>query len=254
MEKERPVNIVVYTAIFGRIDHLWSPLPIVSRNAQHVCFTDKPKHSVGLWTHRLTEKWPVIVEGSQRFRAKKQIWNVRVVKPMYGARRTARYYKALAHKHFPDADVTIWLDGNVRLLIPAAQAVKKWLRNSNMAIFNHPDRDCLYKEANFCAQSGKGNPVRLSKQTAVYRKAGMPENWGMPETKCVIRRNTPQVTELNELWWQQLKQYSVRDQVSLPYCCWKLGLKWRVIPGRVGLASFPGDINHAFWMVKHSGK
>lgn len=247
------VRIVVYTAIFGRIDRLWSPLPLVSRGVQHVCFTDKPKRGVGLWTHRLTEDWPTIMEGSHRLQAVRPIWDVKIVKAPYGARRTARYYKALAHQHFPDADVTIWLDGNVRLLIPAARAVKSWLKSSNLATFDHPDRDCLYQEAEFCARSRKGSPMRLETQTASYRKDGIPEGWGLAETKCVIRRNAPQIAELNELWWQQIKEHSVRDQISLPYCCWKLGLRWRVIPGRAGTSKV-GKTNKAFWGIAHVGR
>lgn len=245
------MKIVVYTAIFGNIDPLWSPFPPAVKGAEYVCFTDGARRDRGLWTHNLTEDWPTILDGSIKVRPVKQSWKVKIVKPGLGHRKQARRCKTMAHEYFPGADVTIWLDGNVRLMIPAGRAVKKWLGNVDLAIFNHPDRVCLYDEAMFCIRRGKGSKGRLQAQMAAYQRAGMPAKWGLPETKCVIRRNTPKMVKLNEAWWQEIQQHSVRDQVSLPFVCWKLGIRWKVIPGRAGLASFPGKLNRAFWYAKH---
>jgi hypothetical protein len=129
-------------------------------------------------------------------------------------------------------------------------AVKRWLK-SDLAIFDHPDRDCLYQEAFFCQKRGKGNKKKLKRQMQAYRKEQMPQVWGLAETKCVIRRNTDRMMGFNEAWWDQIDRYSLRDQVSLPYICWKMGLRWNVIPGRAGLETYPGELNRAFWYTKH---
>jgi len=245
------VKIVVYTAIFGTIDPLWTPFPLAMDGSEYVCFTDQKRREVGYWTHELTDEYPTVTRESARYATINPLWDVRVVKPKFRSKRkTARYYKALAHQHFPDADVTIWLDGNARLLIPATKAVK-WLRGTDFATFNHQDRKCLYREAEFCMRMGKGRKAQLLAQMAAYKKVGMPQNWGLPETKCVIRRNTSKIQELNEAWWEQLSTQSIRDQVSLPYVCWRLGMRWAVIPGRCGLKTFPGELNWAFWYTKH---
>jgi hypothetical protein len=246
------MKIVVYTAIFGEIDVLWPPSPLAMDGSEYVCLTDKPRRERGYWSQHLTEEWPTIEKESVRYSAVKPLWDVRVVRKKFrSSRKMARWYKALAHQHFPDADITIWLDGNVRLLIPASQAIKKWLGDADFATFNHQDRNCLYREAEFCAGKGKGNKAKLAAQRKAYHQAGMPSHWGLPETKCVIRRNTAKMKELNMAWWEQLSQHSIRDQVSLPYVCWKLGIRWKVIPGRAGLPTFPGKRNLAFWYARH---
>jgi len=165
----------------------------------------------------------------------------------------ARYYKILAHKHFPDADVTVWLDGNVRLLIMAKSVLKNYLADADLATFTHPDRECLYDEAAFCALRGKDSKEVLSKQTTAYRKAGMPAGWGLAETKCIVRRNVARMKGLNELWWQQIEKHSVRDQVSFPFACWKSGIRWRAIPGWAGPTKCK-NTNRAFWFISHRKK
>lgn len=239
---------MVYTALFGDIDPLWTPLPVAMRGARWVAFTDRERLSQGLWTHELTEKWPNILLDTNRTHSNVG-WEVRVVGKPFGNRGTARHYKAMPP--FPDADVTIWIDGNVRLRIPAAKAVRRWLGSGDLATFDHNDRHCLYDEAVFCLMKGKGVKVKLRRQVRAYQKSGMPVGWGLAETKCVIRRNTERIQRLGEAWWEQLQQFSLRDQVSLPYVCRELGLRWNVIPGRAGLKTFPGMLNHAFWYTKH---
>jgi len=195
-----------------------------------VCFTDaEDLREVGLWTN---EGRPAYLNGTTGTAAVPPTWEIRQAPATYGPRRTARHYKALPHYYLPDADVTIWVDGNVRLLAPPEMIVDKYLGDADLAIFRHPDRVCLYDEAAFCAKVGKDSREVLDRQTARYRVDGMPRKWGLPETRCVIRRNTQRMVDLDALWWHELQEYSVRDQVSIPYVCWKLGLKWRVIPGR----------------------
>lgn len=246
------MKIVVYTAIFGNRDKLWPPFVPAMDDAQFVCFSDKPLKEYGLWNRRKLIHRKARTPGGP-------FWEARQVKAEFGPRKTARYYKALSHKWFPDADVTIWLDGNLRLLIPPGRAVEKWLKKNDLAAFNHPDRNCLYAEAEFCAQKGKGNRATLTRQAARYRADGMPPGWGLPETRCVIRRNTSSVNLLNAAWWGEMERGSVRDQVSLPYLCWKadsvfkthnLGsMKWNVIPGRAWVSG--KRVNKDFWFTRH---
>jgi len=150
----------------------------------------------------------------------------------YGPRRTARHYKALPHRYMPDADVWIWLDGNVTLGVSPDAAVERWL-NGDLATFDHWERNCLYDEAAFCAKIGKDDAGTLTQQMRRYGLAGMPRRWGLAATRVVIRRNTPAMVALNEAWWAEIEAGSVRDQVSLPFVCWQAGLRWDVIPGKL---------------------
>jgi hypothetical protein len=242
------MRIVVYTAIFGDIDNLWSVCPTsYSDDVEYVCFTGKERRQVGLWGG--STKRPKMMDSSLDAPA---VWEQRIIagwEKWGSARRTARRIKALPHHYMPDAHVWIWVDGNVRLLVQPSMLTDRWLGNG-LAIFKHPDRTCLYQEAAFCAKVGKDSTSVLNKQVSKYRKAGMPQNYGLPETRCIIRRNTRQNREIGEKWWQELEQHSVRDQVSIPYVCWVLGAKWDVIPGRC----YSANTSDHFWYKKHGGK
>jgi len=239
------MSIAVYTAIFGDIDRLWSVYPLASRGADRVCFSDRLRREVGLWTD---EQPPGLQKGTTGL-AVVPTWEQRLVEPEWLARRTARHYKALPQRYMPNADVWIWVDGNVRLLADPREIVERYLGDASLAIFKHPDRVCLYEEARFCAKKGKDKSAVLYRQMRRYQANGMPENWGLPETRCVIRRNTEAMQALNEAWWSELERHSVRDQVSLPFVCWKRGIRWREIPGRCWVRNTSRD----FYYVKHRG-
>jgi len=239
------VRILVYTAIFGDIDRLWSVYPLARGEARHVLFTDRERREVGLWT----DGRPAQIQKHTDGMSAPPVWEAQIVDPLWDSRRTARHFKACPHRYV-DADVYVWVDGNVRLLAPPEVIVEQYLDGEELAIFKHPDRKCLYDEAHFCAQHGKDTVKTLQRQMTHYEHEGMPHDWGLPETRCVIRRNTPAMRDLGEAWWAEMERHSVRDQVSLPYVCWKAGVRWRVIPGRCWVRNG----HEHFYYIKHRGK
>ncbi len=239
------MKIVVYTALFGDIDPLWSVCPKARGEAEHVCYTGTQLQEVGLWGG--SDK-PEMLPGTEKTPGI-PTWRF---EHYDGAgmtyRRKARRVKTMIHELEPEADIWIWLDANVRLLIPPEEAVRRWLGDGDLAIFNHPDRKCLYSEARFCAQKGKDASATLEAQAKWYKKQGMPVDWGLAETRCVIQRNTDAMCDLGDRWWHEIEKRSVRDQVSLPFICWKMGIRWSVIPGRAWVKS----TNDAFWFRRHT--
>jgi len=216
-------NVIVYTAIIGNIDKLWSAMP-GSDNVRHIAFVDAPKYEVGLWGGKPPRITAIV-------KPQKPTWEQVVIKPVWDARRTARHYKAVPQRYLPEADVWIWVDGNVRARKNPMDVIKRY-PGSELVTYKHWDRKCLYVEAAFCAKIGKDSKEILAKQVRRYRKAGMPDNWGLAATRVVIRRNTQAIRDLNEAWWQEIENYSLRDQVSLPFVCWKAGITWDILPGK----------------------
>jgi hypothetical protein len=130
----------------------------------------------------------------------------------------AKIYKVMPHK-FLDDDITIWMDGNIFLLIPPQQLVKEWLGKADMALWKHFNRDCIYDEAS--AAKGlfeKDLALRelIDKQIEHYRQIGFPEHAGLGECNVIIRRNKPIVNQFNEAWWAEICRWSQRDQLSFP--------------------------------------
>ena len=254
MEKSRPedplqvpkTKIVVYTALFGEEDVLWSVPPTTTLGVKYVVFTERPRREVGLWTYNFGWERPAMLQGTEEMSPVACFWEQRIVKTSYNNRKSARYYKAMAHKVLRSADISIWVDANVRLLLPPAKAALDWLGRRDLVVFKHPRRGCLFEEVNACLRLRKDSRDLLVAQSRAYRKAGMPRERGLATTRCVVRRHTSGVAKLNEAWWKDIQRYSLRDQISLPFVCWKAGFQWEMIPR--GIRG-----NRDFWFLRHRG-
>jgi hypothetical protein len=255
MERSRPkdtlqvpkTKIVVYTALFGDKDLLWSVPPGVVPGAKYIVFTEKPRREVGLWTYDFGLECPAIIKGTEGVASPVRFWEQRIVKAPYRDRKSARYYKVMAHKVLRGVDVSIWVDANVRLLLLPEVALKQWLCRRDLAVFKHAVRGGLFEEARTCIIRGVGNKDLIKRQIKAYRQVGMPRNWGLASTRCVVRRHTAKMAQLNEAWWNEIQKFSLRDQISLPYVCWREGLRWEHIPKSV-------RTNKDYWFLPHGRK
>ncbi|HWP58333.1 MAG TPA: glycosyltransferase domain-containing protein [Candidatus Acidoferrales bacterium] len=206
-EKQR---LIVYTTIFGPYDHLKGhPFGAV----KSLCFTDQPDETASGWE---------VIREERRFNSlDEQI-------------REARRYKLLPHKVLPPHDVSIWIDASMRLVADPATMVS-FLEDCGIATFQYPDtygrRECLYQEAAACIANKKDDARVIRRQMAKYRRIGYPDNNGLVETTILVRRNTPEVNAFNEEWWRELSSGSRRDQLSLNFVAWKLGIKYAHLPG-----------------------
>jgi hypothetical protein len=197
------MRIVAYTAIFGGYDKIVPPKN-PNPNVDYVLFTDRA--------------------------AKTSVWQVvqTTVKGL-NPRKSSRHFKILAHKHFPDADITIWHGGWLILHGDPTRAIE-YLGDHDIAMEPHKERSCLYQEARVCIQRRLASKYVVKRQIAAYRKDGFPANYGLTSAFFIVRRNTERVAEMERLWWQQVKNHSGRDQVSLMYCLWKCGLDYSKMP------------------------
>ena len=188
------MNIVVYMAVFGNYDKIRPPY-VIDKDVRYVLFADTP-----------CEVPP---------------WETIVVDVPFGNRKTNRYYKLNSHLLFPAADVTIYHDGTVSL-IKSAHAAAEYVAGHDIALERHTDRKCAYQEAVACYRGGFSDEGKTKEQVAAYRNDGFPENFGLAGCHFLIRRNTESARVLNEMWWGELQKHTVRDQISFPYCAWKL--------------------------------
>lgn len=198
--------MIVYTAIFGNYDTLSYP-PEAPPGTRFVCYTDNLTRAC-------------------------RGWEMRRVTCSMSPRLCARFHKALAHVFFPDEEITLWHGGNVKLRGDLA-ALSTLLQENDIAVVKHSERDCIYDEAAACARWHLDRPETIQRQIEGYRLQGYPEHRGLNAAFLVLRRNTPRIQRLNELWWSEIEQGSVRDQISFDYCCWKLGITPATVPGTI---------------------
>ena len=132
----------------------------------------------------------------------------------------SRIYKILPHLFF-DENISIWLDGNIYIdtRVDLKKMVKEFLGDSDIALFKHWSRDCIYDEEVACRRlydisiRDKVN-IEMKEQIAWYKKHKFPEHFGMGETGMLIRRHNEKVKRFNERWWSHISRFSNRDQLS----------------------------------------
>lgn len=205
-------KIVVYTAITGNYDDL-KPAPRI-HGVRFYAFMDQV-HSVKGWETRKL----IIPDDS--------VGNL-------DDNRRAKWFKLHPHKIFPGYKHTIWIDGSVEVIGDLHELIEN-VRGNGWGAFKHASRNCIVDEAFACAQLGKDDPDVMSKQVAHYMAAkNYPRNNGLSENTIIVRSsNSDKIIEINERWWEEVKMWSKRDQLSLNYVCWKKNFRYTELPGNV---------------------
>lgn len=131
----------------------------------------------------------------------------------------------LAHKWWkthpdlaaPDAEVSIWVDASMEVTEPSyVDRCLEVLGVDQWSIMSHPERRCVFKEADYSAHlTWRYDGPALHRQAAHYRSFH-PEDWGLFATGNFIRRHTWQTIDLSHAWWHECIVWSHQDQVSLP--------------------------------------
>lgn len=194
--------ITVFTTVFGCTDPLHEPER--TGNARFVCFTDQPIES---------QRWEI------------------VRMPLQSApTRSARMMKALSHKTV-DTEWSLWVDANFTLLIDPERLIKY----GDFVNFFHGERTRISDEAREIIRLKKALPDATMRQLAAYQSEGfdtkeMPQQ-GLSCNGVILRRHTPDVIALNESWAGEIDKHTLRDQMSLDYCAWKLGFEISRWPG-----------------------
>ena len=184
-------QIVVCTAIFGPIKDVLQQPENQSSHVRFVAFVDDPSAGqLNGWLLRKAE-----------FQSD-------------DPRRRARQHKILSHKIYPDADVVLWVDGCLTPIQDVQALADQFLANHDLAVFEHTERGCIYKELEACIRLVKDIPDVMRRQVAWHRAEGYPYDNGLAETTALLRRHTKDICEFNETWWREVERGSVRDQLS----------------------------------------
>ena len=205
--KKKQIRQVIYSCISGGYDEIitdFCPNP----DYDYVLFTD----NTGLLKKKTFLWWQI------RPLAFSEMDSV----------RNARWHKLHPHILFPEYDYSVWLDSNVQISgNKIYNLLKKHIQaRHKVASSIHPYRDCIYDEADMCIVSGKDNSALINKQMVLLHSKKYPAHNGLYETNVLLRRhNDKGVIDLCNQWWDFIKNYSRRDQLSFNYLLWKNGIK-----------------------------
>ena len=196
-------NKVIYTCISGPYERLKDP-KYVDSDFDYICFTDQPFTS-NVWVIK-----PIPEELKDLTAVKRQ-----------------RCIKLQPHKYLPGKyDFSVWVDANIEINASVGNFVKEKCQQEDKVLWvgKHPERDCLYREEKACASLKKDSEEIMLPQINEYKKEGFPEHYGLPQTCIMFRKHKDQkCVEFDNLWWEEVKKGSHRDQLSFSYVQWKTG-------------------------------
>lgn len=194
------MKIAVYTAIFGNFDVL-KKQPEQDIDCDFFCFTDCD----------ITDSdWNVVTTDfsgdTPRFRAK--------------------FPKTKPHIVLPDYDITYWIDGSVQLKDSSSVRllIERMGCNDNL-FFVHPDRNCIYDELEVSMKMDKYKGHGLREQVKRYEDEGYPRHNGLMACTTILRKNSKNNRVMGNLWYDEMSDDLIQDQLSLPYVVWKNNLK-----------------------------
>lgn len=189
---------VVYTAITGGYDTVKEP-KVINQNWDYILFTDNPEIKSDVWEVRLIEN-----------------------KDNLDSTRLARKIKIMGHEYLKEYDYSIWIDGKLEIYGDLEKYVKENRKSEPLLCFSHYINDCIYQELELCTELKKDDAAVMNKQIEKYKKEGYPEHNGLVETGLLVREiHNADVIKVMEIWWNEVKNYSKRDQLSFNYALWK---------------------------------
>lgn len=222
--QEKPLRIAIYTAIFGNKDdapRLVNAEFDLRGDFDLICVTDNPDLKSD--DYRMI---PVQAQFSD-------------------VTKNARAVKINGFEGIADYDVAIWHDSSVRMDKAALPELAKFGTENMISAFHHR-RCCIYLEAIGCIDQQKDSPIRITMQMFRYFLDGMPaSDWFQETTIVVYQCRTYLKSELQTIWWNEVRNRSRRDQIALAYAKWKAKVKVQLLEGITGTGA---DNRFSVWV------
>jgi hypothetical protein len=199
------VRVALITACYGAYD------PVRSLPADHG-FDDAVLVTDSLDV--VTEGWRVVVEPSE-------------LHPRLAAKRPK-----MMPWLYTDCDAAVWLDASFELNGGGlAKFARPMIAFQDFIAWVHPEgRIDISDEAEVSMMLQKYQGSKVREQAAFYKADGMPDKWGLFACGTLGWRFTPEAKRFGELWYEECVEWSVQDQISLPYLLWREGKSFRTWP------------------------
>jgi GT2 family glycosyltransferase len=203
-------KIALFTTIFGNYTDLL-PVPAeIELDADLFCITDNPNlENPG--------GWKIIIPEFPR--------------KDFHPRMRAKFFKMFPWEISGMAkyEAYIFIDGSIEVFNP--EFVKYCLKNlrSDIAIFKHPVRNCIYDELKASLPLEKYKKESLELQVEAYKNI-YPANAGLYACGVMMFKNNEKVRQIMGAWWWENIKWSYQDQLSFPVICRLLKFQPSVFP------------------------
>lgn len=142
-----------------------------------------------------------------------------------------RFIKLHPHLFFKKYDLSIYIDGTFIIKGNLDEFLLRiFSPNFYLYTFEHPTRNSIFKEIKACIMSKKEKKSMGQLIFKKYKQEKFPDNKGLIESCLLIRKhNEQECINIMNNWYEEIKNYSHRDQLSFNYIYWKNNIKLKYI-------------------------
>lgn len=189
---------VVYSCITGGYDDIKDP-EFITEGLDYVIFSDDTSVRSDRWDVRLISNPDNLSPGM-----------------------LARNVKLFPWNYLYDYDYSIWIDGKIQPIADTNEYIRTYARSESMLCFNHYEARGITDEARHITEMRKASPDVIEAQLNSYISKGYPQNINAVDTCVLVRsHHDDKLRNVMADWWNEIRQWSIRDQMSFGYCCWK---------------------------------
>jgi alkaline ceramidase TOD1/glycosyltransferase MUCI70-like protein len=195
-------RVAIVTALYGHYDSV-KPAP---RGAPAWLFTDSEVTQSKAWD--MGWECVIVPHGICSLKG-----DPRIVAPMLAH----KWWKTHTFKAAPESDIVIWVDASMEVTVEGyVDRCLEALAGDELSLMRHPERTCIYPEADYSATlTHRYDGPSILAQAAYYRDFHPPA-WGLFATGNIVFRHTENVVLLGQQWWHECITRSHQDQLSLP--------------------------------------
>ena len=137
--------------------------------------------------------------------------------------KMTRYFKLFPHLFFKNYELSLYLDASYIIKGDLNELLLKTLNPSfDLYFLQHNGGYKVFKEFSAVLYHKKDTKEIVNKVRKRYINEKFPDNLGLTENCIIIRNhNNKKIIKLMKFWWNEIKNYSYRDQLSLNYAIWK---------------------------------
>jgi SAM-dependent methyltransferase len=177
----------VYTCLMGDYDILKDPL-VVSDEWDYICYTDQDTES--------------------------DIWKIRKIAGDVIKQREVKIL-GFAWLHGEGYEKTIYIDSNFEIIAEPPE-----FNFAEFVLVTHYERRCAYREIEACINLKKDDLKKLKRVKDMLIINRYPKANGLYACGYMYRGYSEKLYDVMKQWFEMIKKYTHRDQITLPYVLW----------------------------------
>jgi|APSaa5957512535_1039671.scaffolds.fasta_scaffold03863_7 hypothetical protein len=193
MNKKNPNKVAIYRCVFSDYDIILPELQVYE-NIDYYLFTDNANLDIFPYKTIFTDS---------KYRSPSL---------------DNRFIKIILPDILKAYDTTIYVDANIAIVGDFNILINEfWSSNSDIGLFSHPCHNSLEEEVELCIAKNKSSEMKLKNELNFYSNLDFPGSGKFSENSVIFRRkHSSNMNNAMSHWFNLVKKFSGRDQMSLP--------------------------------------